>query len=427
MPSPNMNLPIPIPTVTPGAQYAFDEVSCFNTIDAHNHTSGNGVQIPSAGININASLSMNNQALTNAQLINLYPQAAIATNGSLYRVTDDLWFRDGAGNNVRITQGGSVAVSGAVGFTGLPSGTASASYNALSQSFIFESATNTPANIDGASITIRPLAASPQGITLNAPALLAASYSLELPAALPANTEVLLLTSTGSITAGGTANSLTATTITGTNTNVLNTLSIKNDTGVLQFRNTADSVQFCSITASSTGVSLNLPDNADSYSFNINSVEKINCNNNRTEIKGRTNGSTVTAGWIGETVNVTGANNTQQNGTPGNALTFTSGPSLALSAGVWLVEGSTRIGEAGGGLEGFYVKFRTSTGGTLFGFGGPQYFSGGGASVTTIGTISLASADTVQFYIVPNGAGTPSAGLALPNMPCGYIQATRIG
>jgi hypothetical protein len=195
-----MNLTIPVPTVTPGSQYAFDEVSCFNQIDQHNHTSGLGVQIPTAGLNINSNLPLNNYGLLNTQLVNLQAQASISTNGSVYRKSVDLYYLDGSGNDVRITQGGSVAVSGAIGFTGLPSGTASASYNAPSQTFIFQSATNTPANIDGASIIVRPLSASPQGITISAPSPLASSYSLELAASLPAATKIVQLSSTGAIT-----------------------------------------------------------------------------------------------------------------------------------------------------------------------------------------------------------------------------------
>lgn len=202
MPTPlssNMNLPIPIPTVTEGAQYAYDEQSCFNAIDAHNHTTGQGAQIPTGGLNINANLPMNNYGLLNTQLVNLQAQGSISTNGSLFRISDDLYFKDGAGNNVRITQSGSVAVSGAIGFTGLPSGTASASYSAPAQSFIFESATNTPANVDMASAIIRPLSANANGITIGAPALLPADYSLELPSALPAITSLAQINATGLI------------------------------------------------------------------------------------------------------------------------------------------------------------------------------------------------------------------------------------
>jgi hypothetical protein len=197
--SPNMNLPIPIPTVTPGAEYAFNEAACFSVLDQHNHTVGSGVQIPTAGLNINANLPMNNYGLTATQLVNFQAQGSVSTAGSIYRISDDLYYKDGSGNNVRITQGGSVAVSGAIGFTGLPSGTASASY-ALN-TFIFESATNTAAVIDGGPITIRPLTPFAQGITISAPSPLVASYGLELPGALPLSTKILQLGSAGNITA----------------------------------------------------------------------------------------------------------------------------------------------------------------------------------------------------------------------------------
>lgn len=423
-----MNLPIPIPTVTPGAQYAFDEVSCFNAIDGHNHTSGNGVPVPTAGLNINAALTMNNYGLTNAQLINLYPQAAITTNGSVYRISDDLYYKDGAGNNVRITQSGSVAVSGAIGFTGLPSGTASASYNALSQSFIFESATNTPANIDGASITIRPLAASPQGITLNAPALLAASYSLELPAALPAATSALLLTSTGLVATSGTANSFSATTINSSVSNITSKASIKNNSGLLEFKNAADVVQFATITGSSSGLVFNLPDTADSYIFDIGGAGKINSNNNRTEIKGRTDGTTVSSGWIGETQEVIGSNAVSQDVATGNPLNFTSGPNLSLTPGLWLVIGVTNVKDYYGNAGQAYGRLITSASGTIFGFGGPLSWPPGiGAPITITGIISLTTNQTIYIRIIPAAGTAPEAGLTVANMPCGSLTAIRIG
>lgn len=278
-----MGLNVPVVSTTPGPQYAQDVNASLNKVDTHNHTSGQGVQVPTAGLNINANLPMNTFGLSNASIIGLVSSALPATNGTLYRNTDDLYFKDGAGNNVRITQGGSVAVSGAVGFTGLPFGTAGASYVNGTQTFVFQSATNTAANVDCGSVTLREVVASANGVTLASPLALAGDYTLRMPPALPINTEALLVSSTGNITAGGTANSLTATTITGTNTNVLNTLSVKNDTGLLQFRNTADAVQFASITGSSSGLTFNLPDTADSYTFNVNGVPKGVINNNGVE------------------------------------------------------------------------------------------------------------------------------------------------
>lgn len=57
--SPNMGMTIPTPGVTPGPTYATNISNDLSIIDAHNHTAGNGVQVPTAGININAVLPFN--------------------------------------------------------------------------------------------------------------------------------------------------------------------------------------------------------------------------------------------------------------------------------------------------------------------------------------------------------------------------------
>jgi len=425
--SPNMNLSIPVVSTTTGPQYAQDVNASLNKIDGHNHTSGQGVQIPSAGLNINANVAMNGFGLTSTSVLNLTSQVVVPSSGTIYRNNDDLWYVDGSGANVRITQGGAVAVSGAVGFSGLPFGTAGASYVSGSQKFVFQSATNTAANVDCGSLLIREVAASANAVTLSSPAALAANYTMRLPGALPANTSALLLSAAGDLSTSGTATAFSATTLNTSTANVSTAVSIQNNSGYLEFKDSTNVTQFASLTGTSAGLALNLPDTADSYLFLINGVTKISCANAKTEIAGRTDGTSVTSGYIGQTITVQGANNTSQNGTSGNPLTFTSGPSLSLTAGVWMVMGTTRIGELSGGTEGFYGQFRISSSGTLFGFGGPQFFAGGGASITVFGVVSLTASQTIQFYFVPNGSGTPVAGLGLANMPCGYIQAVRIG
>lgn len=200
MPTPNMGLTVPVVSSTSGPQYAEDVNASLNKLDQHNHTSGQGVQIPTNGLNINASLAMNNYGLLNTQLVNLQAQASVSPSGTVFRISDDLYYKDGSGNNVRITQGGAVAVSGAVGFSGLPFGTASASYNSANQTFRFQSATNTPANIDCGSVILRQVTTSPNGITLSSPLGLAANYTLTMPSALPASNSFLQVTNTGSVT-----------------------------------------------------------------------------------------------------------------------------------------------------------------------------------------------------------------------------------
>jgi hypothetical protein len=196
--SPNMNLPVPVPTVDPGPDYANNEVQCFNQIDSHNHTPGNGVPITPAGLNINSALNIQQQALQNVGQINFTSQTSLTTPSTLYEEGADLYYNDGVGNIVRITQSGSV--TGAAGtITGLPSGTASASFQSVSGTFQFQSATNTPANITGASLTLAPQTTGTNNITISTPNPLPSTYSITLPSSTPAATNILTMGTDGTI------------------------------------------------------------------------------------------------------------------------------------------------------------------------------------------------------------------------------------
>ncbi len=194
--SPNMNLPIPVVGNDPTPTWGTDLNSCLTLIDAHNHQPGYGEPITPGGLNINADLPMNNNNLTNAATLGMQVQLSDpSTLGVLYYKGLDLYFNDGSSNHIRMTSGGSV--TGSTGtITGLPSGTASASYNA--GTFVFQSATNTAANLDGESIILRNAAASSKGLTLSPPAAMGADFALTLPN-VPAQTNVMTLTSGGSM------------------------------------------------------------------------------------------------------------------------------------------------------------------------------------------------------------------------------------
>ncbi len=194
--SPNMNLPVPVVGTTPGPTWANNINSCMGAIDSHDHTAGKGVPISSQAININADLPLNNNSLTQTKAVVFTSQASFSTNQSLYVENPDLFYNDGNGNVIRITQSGSVAgASGTI--TGLPSGTASASYQSVGGTFQFQSATNTPANITGASITIAQQTVTPNGITLKSPNSLAAAYNVTFPTSVPAFTSLLAMSTSG--------------------------------------------------------------------------------------------------------------------------------------------------------------------------------------------------------------------------------------
>src|SRR5665213_1164681 len=108
--TPNMHLPNPVPGVDPGPDYANNLSSSLNIVDGHNHTPGNGVQIPPAGLNINSALTMQGNFLTNVGGITMTPQVSTpAAVNTLYVNGVDLYFYDGSADTpIQITKTGSV-------------------------------------------------------------------------------------------------------------------------------------------------------------------------------------------------------------------------------------------------------------------------------------------------------------------------------
>lgn len=181
--TPNMNLVIPVVGQEPGPQYALDVNSSFTIVDGHNHTQGYGVQIPTAGLNINADLSFNGVNATLLRSARFQPQltplATPSDLGCLYESGVDLYYNDGNGTQIRMTASGGVAgTPGSI--SGLVS-PASASYSPGSATFTWQSNTLTPANMDFASAILRNLIASSKGLTLQPPAAMAADYTITLP------------------------------------------------------------------------------------------------------------------------------------------------------------------------------------------------------------------------------------------------------
>lgn len=200
--SPNMNLPVPVVGVDPGPAWASDINACLALIDQHTHAAGSGVQINSNGLNINSDLPLNDNNMTLIKSARFQAQsstlAGVSDLGCLYVTGVDLYFNDVNGNAVRITQSGGVA--GSPGSISNLTSPASASYVAANQTFVWQSAAVTPANMDGASYILRNLSANSKGLTLSPPAAMGANYTITLPS-LPGSTLPLIITSSGSISA----------------------------------------------------------------------------------------------------------------------------------------------------------------------------------------------------------------------------------
>lgn len=188
--SPNMSLSVPTVGVEPGPQYAFDVNTSLTLVDSHDHSPGKGVQINPAGLNINATLDMQNNTLLNtaniifdAQSSNSSLQSLYVAPGSETPAINDLFFNDGAGNIVQLTANGTVNAS----IASLPG----ESYAAGTFFWKQGTGSTTPANFDIGSITIRPnLALTSNGVILGPNSAIASQYNIQLP--LPTGTTNLM-------------------------------------------------------------------------------------------------------------------------------------------------------------------------------------------------------------------------------------------
>lgn len=199
--SPNMNLPVPAVGNTSGPEYATDINSCMSTIDQHNHTAGSGVPITVEAISISSPLPFNNNFATSLAGLTLSSQASAPAKATVYQGADGfLYYTDGtSGTAIQITNASSVN-SGAGSISGI-TGTASASFN--TDTFTWNSATSTRANMDFGAAVLRNLTPnSTFGLTLQPPAALAANYNITLPSnpGLLAGTSFMTLTTSGVMT-----------------------------------------------------------------------------------------------------------------------------------------------------------------------------------------------------------------------------------
>lgn len=205
--TPLMNLDLPTPTVTAGPAWATALNAALTVVDSHDHSSGNGARITPSGLNINSALTLNNNNLINSKSIRLTNQLSALSGpddlAAVYNVNGELFYNDGLGNQVQITASGGLNAASIGGIGGdYASSSALVSYNSSNQTYTFEQSTGVNADLNAASLTIREAASSANGITLNSPTSLSASYSLIMPNALPASNLPISLNNSGQISFG---------------------------------------------------------------------------------------------------------------------------------------------------------------------------------------------------------------------------------
>lgn len=201
--SSNMLLPVPIVGADLGPQYAVDINSCLALVDSHDHSTGKGVAITQAGFNVTGDLAFNGFNATTLRTTRFSSQGAVLSLGTdlrcAYVVSNDLYFNDGLGNQIRLTQSGGVAgTPGSI--TGLVA-PASATYIPASSKFTWQSASLISADMDVGAVIIREKIASANGVTIASPSSLAANYSVSLFTALPAIKKLVSIDNAGTLKA----------------------------------------------------------------------------------------------------------------------------------------------------------------------------------------------------------------------------------
>jgi hypothetical protein len=104
-----MNLSLPTVSVTLGPTWASELNTAIETIESHDHTSGKGALIVPSAININSNLTFATNAATDLAYTNFVNQSATLVGSLLvYGKSGDLYWNNGSGIPVQVTNGGSV-------------------------------------------------------------------------------------------------------------------------------------------------------------------------------------------------------------------------------------------------------------------------------------------------------------------------------
>ena len=215
--TPYMSLILPTPLVRTGPLYATDLNTAMLGVDSHNHVTGSGVQVPTAGLNINADLSFGGFSAIQMKAATFNLQTSFTTPRSMYFKGSDLYVRDNSGAEIQMTSGGQVNVSGTGGFSGdfgTSGVTASVPYSNTSKTYSFLQASGQRALMDQGETLIRQTigtgyAAVHLKSTLNNTTDSDVNFTLPkvditMPTSHPGSTSILVISSAGAISPSST-------------------------------------------------------------------------------------------------------------------------------------------------------------------------------------------------------------------------------
>ena len=141
-----MGIELPEVGVTYSPQWASMINAAFIKLDAHDHSFSEGNKITPSGMVIDQNFDMNTYGIDGANYVQVVSgnDSQDKPANTVYGINGDLYFTDGAGNEVRITASGALS-TGALGtITGM-TGQASVVYLEGSDTYVFTGSTGEPA------------------------------------------------------------------------------------------------------------------------------------------------------------------------------------------------------------------------------------------------------------------------------------------
>lgn len=113
--TPNLGLTVPTPGSEPGPAYATEISDDQIIIDGHDHSSGKGLPVHPAGLDINSDLTFQSNNATNLRSARLSNNSStlngIGDINCVYDVLGNLWFNNGSGTSIQLTNGASINIS----------------------------------------------------------------------------------------------------------------------------------------------------------------------------------------------------------------------------------------------------------------------------------------------------------------------------
>lgn len=212
---PNMSLVLPTRGAPGSGAWADTLDSDLTLTDAHDHSSGKGVRVPSAGLNINADISFASlyapKNLHRAQFSEIAGGALSGSHNLSLFVSDgtggltahELYFRTSAGNFIKFTSGSSLNVSAFTGGIGGDYTAVSAlvDFDDANKQYRFRSGGGTNfARVTSGGLRLIEFGTSETlFVGQIAPAGLAASYTMTWPTALPGSAQIAQIDSGGQV------------------------------------------------------------------------------------------------------------------------------------------------------------------------------------------------------------------------------------